>query len=112
MIRGKPTVAAQLELLPTGSGGLRTAMPTGTRSLLLAFPPLEHPNEEVKVGAVIDTVDGSALAPGSAGVPVTVRFWSDEAVIYAVPGAAFTLWYGRPVGNGVVTRIVDEAATH
>ncbi len=112
MIRGKPAVAAQLELLPTGSGGLHSAVPTGTRSLLLAFPPLEHANEEVKVGAVIETVDGSALTPGSVGVPVTVRFWSDEAAIYAIPGAAFTLWYGRPVGNGVVTRIVDEAATH
>jgi len=34
---------------------------------------------------------------------VIIRFWADEAAIYAVPGAAFTLWYGRPVGIGVVT---------
>lgn len=109
MITGKPTVAARLELLPASSGGLHSAMPSGTRSLLLEFPPLDHPDEDVKVGAVIDTVDGSALAPGSGEVSVTVRFWSDEAAIYAVPGAAFTLWYGRPVGNGVVTRIIEEA---
>ena len=40
-----------------------------------------------------------------------IRFWADEAVVYATPGAAFTLWYGRPVGRGVVTRMADEAAS-
>jgi hypothetical protein len=28
-----------------------------------------------------------------------------EAPAYAAPGAAFTLWHGRPVGTGVVRRI-------
>jgi hypothetical protein len=49
--------------------------------------------------------------PGSAGVTATLRFWVDEAAIYAVPGVTFTLWYGRPVGKGVVVRLVDEAAS-
>ena len=64
----------------------------------------------MKVGAVIDVVGGLALVPGSAEVPVTLRFWADEAAVYATPGVSFTLWYGRAVGTGVVTRVVDEAA--
>jgi hypothetical protein len=98
-------------LLPAGAGALQSAMPASTRSLMLVFPSPEHAGEEVKVGAVVDTVDGSALMPGSAGVSATVRFWVDEAAIYAVPGVSFTLWYGRPVGKGVVVRLVDEAAS-
>jgi hypothetical protein len=41
-------------------------------------------------------------------VPVIIRFWTDEAGVYATPGAAFTLWYGRAVGKGVVTRLAEE----
>jgi hypothetical protein len=41
-------------------------------------------------------------------VSVIVRFWADEAAVYAIPGAAFTLWYGRDIGTGVVTRIAAE----
>ena len=106
-----PTAEALLELLPAESGGLRSALPAGTRSLIIGFPPIEEPGAEVKYGAVIDTADGSALIPGTAGIPVTVRFWADEAAIYAVPGAAFTLWYGRPVGTGAVTWLDDVVAT-
>jgi len=82
-------------------------MPSGTRSLMLVFPSLEHLGEEVKIGAVIDVIGGSALVPGSGDVPVTIAFWADEAAVYVTPAAAFTLWYGRAVGTGVVTRIVD-----
>jgi hypothetical protein len=58
---------------------------------------------------VIDVIGSPALIPGAAEVPVVIRFWADEAAVYAMPGAPFTLWYGRAVGTGVVTRIVDEA---
>jgi hypothetical protein len=44
-------------------------------------------------------------------VPVVIRFWADEAAVYATPGASFTLWCGRVVGTGAVTRVVDEAAS-
>jgi hypothetical protein len=64
----------------------------------------------VKIGAVIDVIDGSALVPGTGGVPVIIRFWADEAGVYATPGVAFTLWYGRAGGGGVVTRLADEVA--
>lgn len=111
MTMGMPVAEALLELLPAESGGLRSALPAGTRSLMIVFPSLEEPGAEVSYGAVIDTADGAALIPGTAQIPVTVRFWADDAVIYAVPGAAFTLWYGRLVGTGAVTRIDDVTAT-
>lgn len=102
---------ARLGLFPAESGGLRTPMPTGTRSLLLAFRSLERPAEEVKIGAVIDVIGGPALIPGADEVTAIIRFWGDEAAVYATPGTAFTLWYGRVVGNGVVTRMADEVAS-
>ena len=111
MIEGKPVVEARVGLLPAESGGLHGPMPTSTRSLLLVFPSVDHSGEEVKIGAVIDVIDGSALVPDTDEVPVIIRFWADEAAVYATPGAAFTLWYGRAVGNGVVTRIIDEVTS-
>jgi hypothetical protein len=111
VIGGKPVVEARLGLLSAESGGLHSPMPTGTRSLLLAFAPLEPEGEDVKVGAAIDVIGGPALLPGVAELPVIIRFWADEATVYATPGASFTLWHGRAVGSGVVTRIVDEVAS-
>lgn len=108
MIGGKPAVEARIGLFPPEAGGLGGEIPTGTRSLLLVFASPEHSGEEVKIGAVIDVMDGPALVPGSDEVPVIIRFWADEAAIHATPGAQFTLWYGRPVGTGVVTRLADE----
>jgi hypothetical protein len=110
VIGGKPAVEARLGLLPAERGGFCSPMPTGSRSLLISFAPDEPGGEDVKVGAVIDVVGGLGLVPGSAEVPVTLRFWADEAAVYATPGVSFTLWYGRAVGTGVVTRVVDEAA--
>jgi hypothetical protein len=111
VIGGKPVVEARVGLLPAESGGLHSPMPTGTRSLLLVFPSLEDPGGKVRIGAVIDVVGGPALVPGADGVLVVIRFWADEAAVYATPGASFTLWYGREVGKGVVTRVADEAAS-
>jgi hypothetical protein len=111
MIGGKPVVEARVALFPAEPGGLRSPMPTGTRSLLLVFRSPEATGGEVKIGAVIDVVGRQTLVPGTDEVPVVIRFWADEAAVYATPGVAFTLWYGRPVGRGVVTRIVDEAAS-
>jgi hypothetical protein len=82
MIGATRSWRARLGLLPAESGGLRSPMPAGTRSLMLVFPSLEHPGGEVKIGAVIDAVDGSALVPGTDEVPVIVRFWADEAAVY------------------------------
>jgi hypothetical protein len=105
-----PVVEALVGLLPAESGGLDGPVPSGTCSLLRAFAPIERRGEDVKIGTVSDVIGVRELVPGSAGVPVIVGFWADEAAVYAIPGAAFALWYGRHVGAGVVTRIADEAA--
>lgn len=110
MIGGIPAAEARISLLPTGSGGLRDALPTGTRSLMLAFRSLEAGGEDVMIGAVIDVAGGSALRPGAEQIAVVLRFWADDASVYATPGTRFTLWYGRAVGEGVVTRVADEVA--
>jgi len=99
MIGGKPLVEARVGLLPAESGGLDSPMPTGTRSPLLVFPSLEHPAEEVKIGAVIDVIGGPALVPGTDEVPVIIRFWADEAAVYAPPGAA-DIFNSRIAGFG------------
>jgi hypothetical protein len=39
-----------------------------------------------------------------------VLFWAEEARIYATAGASFEIWYGRLVGSGTVTDLVDEPA--
>jgi len=103
-----PAAEAQISLQPTGSGGLHDALPTGTRSLMLAFHSLEAGGKDVMIGAVIDVVGGSALHPGAEHIAVILRFWADEASVYATPGTRFTLWYGRAVGEGVITRVADE----
>jgi hypothetical protein len=110
VIGGKPAVEARVGLLSAASGGLNSPLPSGTRSLMLVFPSLEHPGGEVKIGAVIDVLEGAALVPGADEVPVVIRFWADEAAVYATPGATFAIWYGRAVGEGVVMRLADEAA--
>jgi hypothetical protein len=110
-VTGRPVAKARLQLLSAESGGLRSPMPTGTRSLLLAFASLEHEGEDVKIGAVIDVVGSPALEPGTKELPVIMRFWAEEAAVYATPGAAFTLWYGRTVGAGVVTQLVEDTVS-
>lgn len=75
MIGGKPAVEARVGLLPAEADGLHSPMPTGTRSLLLAFPSLERADAEVKIGAMIDVLDGPALVPGTDEVQVIIRFW-------------------------------------
>jgi hypothetical protein len=106
---GIPAVEARINMLATASGGLREPLPTGTRSLLAGFPALEGPGD-VQIGAVIEVSDGGLLTPGTKDVRVRLRFWADDAAIYATPGATFTLWYGRVVGAGVVERVIDDTA--
>ena len=88
---------AVISLNATADGGLIAAFPAPTRSLLLAFAG-------TMVGASIDSADRDAFAPGDAHVPVTLRFWADDAArMLAVPGSGFDLWYaGRVVGFGRV----------
>lgn len=104
-------VEARIGLASASAGGIREPMPSGARSLLLKFASLENAEREITIGAVLDTVDRTALEPGSSDVVVHAWFWADAAQVYATPGARFLLWYaGRIVGQGQVLRVIDEVA--
>jgi hypothetical protein len=72
------------------------------------FEPLTNGASPVQIGALIETLDGAQVLPGSNGRLVLIRFWADEAAVYATPGATFRLWYGGYVGDGVVDHLVKE----
>lgn len=105
-------VRALLDMFESGGGGLTSSLPSGTRSLLLMFAGLEDPEQRMSVGAVITTSDGQAVQPGHSNVEVELQFWADEARVYATPGVAFELWYGRRVGTGVVGSVIDDHEDH
>jgi hypothetical protein len=97
MTGGGHVAEARIGLSPASAQGPRFSMPSGGRSLLLQFRSLEDPDQQTTMGAVIDTLDGSAIEPGIAGVTARLWFWADEAQVYATPGAKFLLWYAaRP----------------
>ena len=111
MTSGGHVAEARIGLSSASAGGLHAPMPSGGRSLLLRFPSLDSPGEQTTIGAAIETLDGAPLEPGTGGVTVRLRFWADEAQLYATPGAKFSLCYaGRTVGQGEVLRITGEAA--
>jgi hypothetical protein len=111
LIDGSHVAEARISLSPASAQGPQFSMPSGGRSLLLKFSSLDHPEQQTTIGAVIDTLDGSAIEPGIAGVIVHLWFWADEAQAYATPGAKFLLWYaGQTVGQGEVLRVIDEIA--
>lgn len=101
-------VLATVSLTSTQEDGLSKPLPAGTRSLLLRFPAIDDEQPEpIMLGAVLTPRTGTELVPGK-DTDVDVRFWSDEARIHATVGASFDLWYGRPVGRGIVTGVLDD----
>lgn len=101
-------VLATLTLTPIADGGLSAPLPAGTRSLLLRFPAFgEGQSSPVSLGAVLTPLDAAALRAGEK-LDAEALFWADDARIYARPGAVFELWYGRLVGSGTVTSVIEE----
>ncbi|MDP9074411.1 MAG: hypothetical protein M3N98_09620 [Actinomycetota bacterium] len=92
---------AKIYLFPSDAGGLQAALPSGTRSLLIAF---DDAIDGETMGAVIDVLDDGNLAPASSRT-ARLSFWSDVARIYGSEGASFSIWYGRKVGQG---KILDQ----
>jgi hypothetical protein len=99
---------AELNLALPDEGGLSTALPSGTRSLLLRFAGFEGNQDSLPIGAVITTTKGEALEPGDRKVEADLHFWADEARIHATPGAHFELWYRRAVGTGMILNVVAD----
>jgi hypothetical protein len=101
-LRSSHHVRAALEFASADDGGLRAPLSRTTRSLMLAFPAAASGPDPILVGAVLTNCAGQEFEPGSSDVEVDAWFWVDVARLYATPGATFTLWYGRPVGRGIV----------
>jgi hypothetical protein len=99
---------ASLSLLTGADGGLTSPLPTGTRSLLLRFPSGIDLSPEVVIGAVIVPMEGRSLRPGDQDLEAELVFWADEAEVFVTVGASFELWYGRPVGNGLIREVMRD----
>jgi hypothetical protein len=94
---------AVIDLLGPDEGGLREAVPSGTRSFLIRF---DDPTADETLGVFLEAPGEDHMLPGSS-VAVRLTFWSDTARIYGSEGATFSVWYGRLVGRGRITRAVE-----
>jgi hypothetical protein len=56
--------------------------------------------------ATIYRTDDLPLVPGEAGVVVTIEVADDQASAFLGPGQQVTLWNGRDIGHGVISRRV------
>ena len=97
-----------MSLLTGANGGLTSSLPSGTRSLLLRFPSGIDLPPEVSIGAVIVPMGDLTLCPGDQDLEVELTFWSDEAEVFVTVGASFELWYGRPVGDGMIRAVLRD----
>jgi hypothetical protein len=79
-------------------GGAYRLPGAGSKSLLYVF-------DGKQIGARAASADGDDLVPGSQHEEVLLTFWADEARILVTQGAAFEVWYGGIVGEGVVESV-------
>ncbi len=100
-------VLIHAELSGVGDG-LTLPVKAGFRSMLFQFASLGLEDCAGPVsfgGQVLEVLEGGI--PGGQMTAV-VGFWADLAEVYATPGAKFSLWMGRNVGNGEVIGFVDQ----
>jgi hypothetical protein len=86
-------IEAVINLADGAHGGLKAALASPTRSLLLKF-------DSEFIGAQISTSGDVPLAPGVVQCRVSLAFWTEEANRLALPGRQFDLWHFRIVGRG------------
>lgn len=80
--------------------------PSGTHSLMVRCSRLGEPAEQRYFPAIIYRADEGSLNPGDKGVVVTIEIADDVACDFLGPGQGVTLWNGRDMGHGVVSRRV------
>ena len=106
--RGLATFEGVLSLLPTEDGGLRGPLPSPTRSLVLIFAEGKEPVAPWTIGAQITVLGSGELRPGIEDVPVRIEFWAaNEGEALVADNQAFSVWIGRIVGSGKVTREIS-----
>lgn len=80
--------------------------PSGTHSLMVRCSRLGEPAEQRYFPAAIYRTDDGSLNPGDKRVVVTIEIADDEACGFLGPGQRVTLWHGRDLGHGVISRRV------
>jgi hypothetical protein len=99
---------AHIWLVATAYGGLRGAMPSPCRSLLLRTEPVGDV-EPVIIGVQIAVSSENVLRPGAEDPAALLSFWDEAGAAAAVTvGTEFSLLYpSRVVGKGVVKAVLD-----
>lgn len=92
---------ADLTLTPSEAGGLRSGLPSPSRSLVLRLAG----EDDINLGAVIATESSGDLEPGAHEERAILTFWADVASQHITAGQRFDLWYGRVVGGGVIVDV-------
>lgn len=80
--------------------------PSGTHSVMIRCSKMAAPAQRRSFPAAIYRPDDQPLAPGEAHVVMTIEIADDEASAFLGPGQHITLWNGRDIGHGVISRRV------
>jgi hypothetical protein len=80
--------------------------PNGTHAVMVGCCHREKPTQHRYFPAAIYRSDEQPLTPGDSSVVVTLEIADDEASAYFSPGQQVTLWHGRDIGHGVISRRV------
>ena len=80
--------------------------PSGTHAVMIRCSNPAAPAGHRYFPAAIYRPDDQPLAPGEAGVVVTIEVADDEASAFLGPGQRVTLWNGHEIGHGVISRRV------
>jgi hypothetical protein len=80
--------------------------PSGTHAVMIRCSHLAAPALCRYFPAAIYQLDDRPLAPGEAGVVVTIEVADDAATEFLGPGQHVSLWTGGDIGHGVISRRV------
>jgi hypothetical protein len=95
---------ALVTALPQAAGESGAAVPgPGHRMVIRAH---DHETQAARLFSALVTRCDDCPVPGSPQVIVTMDVLGDDVDRCLAPGETFTVWQGRDVGHGVVTRRV------
>ena len=81
----------------------RSKLSSGSHRMVLRAENSETHRSQV-FSALVDGEDDGPFRAGSPQIMVTLRVVGDDIADYLGIGSHFSLWLGRDVGRGVVTR--------
>lgn len=102
--RQRTDAIVRISLLPTAEGGRKSAIPSIVYVCPIFFG--EQRKEANDCAFFLNEIDGK-LEPGGVPVVVPVTFLALELVAAKLhPGARFTLWEGRVIGEAEVLEVM------